>query len=223
VKAGLIVLTSAFYVVSFFATRGLLGWSSADPLPPKFKLLSARIVEPHSVEGDPGAIHLWVEALDDDNFPSGAPRAYRLPYDGHLAEKTEAAIRASADGKPRGGRTADFGNGPGGVAEASAREVTPSTITTTGGGDPSSGGPVDPQSAHGESQTINFAPARSATHARQGREIIAPFWLPDGPLGKPKAGRPGPVILDQIFSSPGKAHRHRVTRVAGCWSVHWAM
>ena len=76
VKAGLIVLTSAFYVVSFFATRGLLGWSSTDPLPPKFKLLSARIVEPHSLEGDPGAIHLWVEALDDDNFPER--RATRL-------------------------------------------------------------------------------------------------------------------------------------------------
>ena len=43
VKAGAIVLTSAFYVVSFFATRGLLGWSSTDPLPPKFKLLGARI------------------------------------------------------------------------------------------------------------------------------------------------------------------------------------
>ena len=114
VKAGLIVLTSAFYVVSFFATRGLLGWSSTDPLPPKFKLLGARIVEPHSLEGDPGAIHLWVEALDDDNFPTGVPRAYRLPYDGRLADKTEAAIRASADGKPQGGRTADFGNGQGG-------------------------------------------------------------------------------------------------------------
>ena len=113
-KAAAIVLTSAFYVVSFFATRGLLGWSSTDPLPPKFKLLGARIVEPHSLEGDPGAIHLWVEALDDDNFPSGVPRAYRLPYDAHLAEKTEAAIRASADGKPQGGRTADFGNGQGG-------------------------------------------------------------------------------------------------------------
>jgi hypothetical protein len=146
VKAGLIVLTSAFYVVSFFATRGLLGWSSTDPLPPKFKLLSARIVEPHSLEGDPGAIHLWVEALDDDNFPSGVPRAYRLPYNGRLAERTE------------GGRTADFGNGQGGTAEATAREVTPSTITTTGGGDPSSGGPLDPQSAHGENQTINFTP-----------------------------------------------------------------
>ena len=35
------MVTSAFYAVSFFATRGLLGWSSTDPLPPKFKLLGA--------------------------------------------------------------------------------------------------------------------------------------------------------------------------------------
>src|SRR5271167_4125282 len=158
VKAGAIVLTSAFYVVSFFATRGLLGWSSIDPLPPKFKLLGARIVEPHSLEGEPGAIHLWVEALDDDNFPSGVPRAYRLPYDARLAEKTEAATKASAEGKPQGGRTADFGNGEGGVSEATAREITPSTITTTGGGDPSSGGPLDPQIAHGANQSVNFTP-----------------------------------------------------------------
>ncbi len=158
VKAGAIVLTSAFYVVSFFATRWLLGWSSIDPLPPKFKLLGARIVEPHSLEGDSGAIHLWVEALDDDNFPSGVPRAYRLPYNPRLAEKTEAAIKASAEGKPQGGRTADFGSGEGGVSEATAREITPSTITTTGGGDPSSGGPLDPAFAHGENQTINFSP-----------------------------------------------------------------
>lgn len=157
-KAGAVVLTSAFYVVSFFATRGLLGWSSIDPLPPKFKLLGARIVEPHSLDGEPGAIHLWVEALDDDNFPSGVPRAYRLPYNARLAEKTEAAIKASADGKPQGGRTADFGNGEGGLSEATAREITPSTITTTGGGDPSSGGPLDPVFAHGENQTVNFSP-----------------------------------------------------------------
>ena len=87
-----------------------------------FKLLGARIVEPHSLAGDPGAIHLWVEALDDDNLPSGAPRAYRLPYDAKLAERTEAAVSASAEGKPQGGRTADFGNGEGGVPDATARE-----------------------------------------------------------------------------------------------------
>ena len=158
VKAGLIVLTSAFYVVSFFATRGLLGWSSTDPLPPKFKLLGARIVEPHSLVGDPGTIHLWVEALDDDNFPSGVPRAYRLPYDAHLAERTEAAVRASANGVPQGGRTADFGNGQGGNAQATAREATPSTIITTGGGDPSSGGPIDPQLDNQENRAVNFTP-----------------------------------------------------------------
>lgn len=158
VKAAAIALTSAFYVVSFFATRGLLGWSSIDPLPPKFKLLAARIVEPHSLEGDPGAIHLWVEALDDDNFPSGVPRAYRLPYDAHLAERTEAAVRATANGVPQGGRTADFGSGQGGNAQATAREATPSTIITTGGGDPSSGGPIDPQLDQQQDQAINFTP-----------------------------------------------------------------
>ena len=158
IKAALIVLTSTFYVVNFFETRALLGWSSIDPLPPRFKLLSARIVEPHSLAGDAGAIHLWVEELDEDNFPSGAPRGYRLPYDASLAERTEAAIKASADGKPQGGRTADFGAGNGGAGQATAREVTPSSITTTGGGDPSSGGPLDPGLGRDANASIVFAP-----------------------------------------------------------------
>jgi hypothetical protein len=105
-------------------------------LPPRFKLLSARIVEPHSLTDEPGAIHLWVEALDEDNFPSGTLRAYRLPYNSKLAKKTEVAIKASADGRPQGGRTADFRDSAGGEAAATAREITPSSITTTGGGDP---------------------------------------------------------------------------------------
>src|SRR4030081_3718181 len=74
-KAAAILMTSCFYVVSFVGARGLLGWSSREPLPPRFKLLQARIVEPHSLEGELGAIHLWVEALGDDNRPSGVPRA----------------------------------------------------------------------------------------------------------------------------------------------------
>ncbi len=157
-KAGAVIVTSAFYVVSFYATRGLLGWSSVDPLPAHFKLLQARIVEPHSLAGDPGAIHLWVEELDDDNRPSGVPRAYRLPYDVHLAEKTEAAIKASADGRPQGGRTADHGTGEGGEGQVTAREITPSSITTTAGGDPMEGGPLDPGVAHDQSESIVFAP-----------------------------------------------------------------
>lgn len=158
IKAALIIFTSAFYVVNFFESRALLGWSSIDPLPPRFKLLSARILEPHSLAGEPGAIHLWVEELDEDNFPSGVPRAYRLPYDAKLAERAEAAIKASADGKPQGGRTADFGAGEGGAGQATAREVTPSSITTTGGGDPSTGGPLDPILGRDQNASIVFAP-----------------------------------------------------------------
>jgi hypothetical protein len=157
-KAAGIFLTSVFYVVSFYAARGLLGWSSADPLPPRFKLLHARIVDPHSVAGDPGTIHLWIEAIDDDNRPSGVPRAYRLPYNAKLAEKAEAAIKASANGSPQGGRTADLGSGEGGEGQITAREVTPSSITTTGGGDPSTGGPLDSGIAREESHSIVFSP-----------------------------------------------------------------
>jgi hypothetical protein len=124
----------------------------------KLQLLHARIVEPHSLAGDPGAIHLWIEAIDDDNRPSGVPRAYRLPYNAKLAEQAEAAIKASANGKPQGGRTADVGTGEGGEGQITAREVTPSSITTTGGGDPSTGGPLDPGIAHEESRIIVFSP-----------------------------------------------------------------
>jgi hypothetical protein len=157
-KATGIVLTSAFYVVSFFATRGLLGWSSIDPLPPRFKLLHARIVEPHSLAADSGAIYLWIEAIDEENRPSGVPRAFRLPYGAKLAEKAEAAVKASANGSPQGGRTADVGTGEGGDGQITAREVTPSSITTTAGGDPSTGGPLDPGTARDEGRNIVFLP-----------------------------------------------------------------
>jgi hypothetical protein len=74
-KAVAVIVTSAFYIATFVGVRGLLGWASVDRLPPAFKLLQARIVEPHSLEGDEGSIYLWVEVLDQDNRPSGVPRA----------------------------------------------------------------------------------------------------------------------------------------------------
>src|SRR3954466_4467188 len=54
-KAIAVVVTSAFYIASFVGVHGLLGWATIDRLPVAFKLLQARIVEPHSLEGDPGA------------------------------------------------------------------------------------------------------------------------------------------------------------------------
>ena len=49
-KAFAVIVTSAFYIVSFVGARGLLGWASEDKLPARFKLLHARIVDPHTVE-----------------------------------------------------------------------------------------------------------------------------------------------------------------------------
>jgi hypothetical protein len=113
VKAGAVAVTSAFYVLVFFRTQGLLGWSADDPLPPNFQLLWVRSVEPNIAQGEPGAIHMWVEALDDDNLPSGAPRAYRRPYSTALARKAERARTEIAAGHPQGGRAAQFGSGEG--------------------------------------------------------------------------------------------------------------
>src|SRR3954447_12871333 len=102
-KAVAVVVISAFYVASFVGARGLLGWASVDRLPVTFKLLQARIVEPHSLEGNPGSIYLWVEALDEDNRPSGVPRAYRIPYSDKLADKTDKAQSEIAAGRAQGG------------------------------------------------------------------------------------------------------------------------
>ncbi|WP_315706020.1 MULTISPECIES: hypothetical protein [unclassified Bradyrhizobium] len=138
-KAIAVVVTSAFYVGSFIGARGLLGWASIDALPARFKLLQARIVEPHSLDGDPGSIYLWVERLDEDNRPSGVPRAYRLPYTDGLAGKAQHASDQIASGHPQGGRAADFGTGEGGIIDAAREYILPKTIIQTAGGDPSTG------------------------------------------------------------------------------------
>src|SRR4029078_12719559 len=140
VKAFAVVVTSAFYIVSFVGTRGLLGFATIDRLPAAFKLLQARIVEPHTLEGDPGSIYLWVETLDEGNRPSGVPRAYRLPFRNALAEKTDRAIPEIAAGRPQGGRAADFGTGEGGLLAAARELITPNTIVQTAGGDASTAG-----------------------------------------------------------------------------------
>ena len=133
-KAFAVIVTSVFYVVSFIGARGLLGWASTERLPAHFKLLQARIVDPHTLEGDPGSVYLWVEALDEDNRPSGVPRAYRLPYSDALAEKTHAAENQIAAGHPQGGRAADFGTGEGGLIEAAREYILPRTVIQTSGG-----------------------------------------------------------------------------------------
>ena len=162
-KAAAIGLTSAFYCVAFFKTQGLLGWSAMEGLPAHFQLLWARIVEPDLADGDLGAVHLWIEELDDANLPSGVPRAYRMRYSAALAAKAEAARSEIMKGHPQGGRAVDFGQGGGQAApESTVVDVTSPRASVAAGGDPSGGGVLDPEFLRGESKQIEFAPLPGA-------------------------------------------------------------
>lgn len=155
VKAAAIITTGGFYAVAFVMTQGLLGWSSPQALPAQFQLHWARIVEPDPGRDDPGAIHLWVEALAAGNLPSGEPRAHKLPYSRKLAQRVEAARVEIQAGHPQGGRAVDFGTGdgemPSGPAGAAGAGAEP-------GGDPSGGGALDPALLGGDSRSVLFAP-----------------------------------------------------------------
>ena len=90
-KAGLVVLTSAFYVVNFFGTRALLGWSSIDPLPPRFKLLSARDRRTAFARGRAR------------RHPSLGRGARRRQFPERRAARLSLAVRRQAGGEDRSG------------------------------------------------------------------------------------------------------------------------
>ncbi len=110
IKAVVIVVTSGFFVETFFATKSLLGWPGAGQLPHRFQLLWTRVVEPDPKISDPGAIFLWVEELDDNNVPSGTPRSYRLKYTPPLADRSNKAKDEIMAGNPQEGTASDLEN-----------------------------------------------------------------------------------------------------------------
>jgi hypothetical protein len=105
VKAAAIVITSVFFVEAFFAVRGLLGWPRSGPLPARFQLLWVRVVEPDLKASNPGAIYLWLEAVDENNIPDGVPRSFRLAYSRPLADRAIKARDEIISGKPQQGVT----------------------------------------------------------------------------------------------------------------------
>lgn len=103
VKATAIVITSAFFVISYYSMIDLMGWPVKARLPPKFQMLWAKVNEPDKLLNSPGAIYMWVEALDANNIPTGLPRAYRLPYTQPLETGIENALDMIAAGQEVGG------------------------------------------------------------------------------------------------------------------------
>jgi hypothetical protein len=152
-KVAAIVAASLLYVGVFFATQRLLGWSAPVAMPARFQVLWTRVIEPDPSRGNPGAIHLWVEALDDANLPSGEPRAFRLPYSVDLARRVSSAQEEIEHGRPQGGRAQFFGE-PSGQRLGAA----PVNAAAPPGGDPSGGGLFDPAFLGAQSKSVDLMP-----------------------------------------------------------------
>jgi hypothetical protein len=86
-KAAAIVITTGFFGVFYLSTTGLIGWPTEARMPDHFQLHWATIVEPDKLNGLPGSIYLWIEALDENNTLAGTPRAFRVPYSRDLADR----------------------------------------------------------------------------------------------------------------------------------------
>jgi hypothetical protein len=157
IKAAAIVAMTVLYVASFYWAEGLLGWSAAIAVPERFKVLSTRVIEPNLARNRPGAVHLWVEELDERNIPSGEPRAFRLPYSVELASKVATVQDEINKGRPQGGTRHAFNRGVGGGAPqgTNVRTVTQGAAF---GGDPSGGGVLDPSALGGQSRSVNLIP-----------------------------------------------------------------
>lgn len=122
VKAGAIVVTTGFFAVSYFSMNTMLGWPASAPLPERFELLWAKVEEPDRTRSFPGAIYLWVDALDANNVPSGRPRAHEIPYTDDLAKSVRGAQKERGQGKEISG-TVESGEELDEVADKATRLV----------------------------------------------------------------------------------------------------
>ena len=152
IKAAAIVVTSAFFIEAFFATRSLLGWPGTSALPRRFQLLWTRVVEPDPKLGDPGAVFLWIEELDDNNVPSGTPRSYRLKYTPPLADRSNKAKDEIMSGNPQEG-TADDVEG----TETSKTDANLTPAAANGNRDTAALTNIDPDLVR-PAPEVNFRP-----------------------------------------------------------------
>jgi hypothetical protein len=91
VKAGAIIVTTAFFGITFYSLDSLMGWPTTQKLPSRFSLVSSLIAQPNRKANLPGHIYLWVDTLDVNNVPSGRPRSYQLAYSDGFARKISEA------------------------------------------------------------------------------------------------------------------------------------
>jgi hypothetical protein len=121
------VATIALIPLTFLGIGELRGLPTDGPIPNNFLLLWAQVVEPNMLQGEEGRVFMWLQTLDDDNYPVGPPRAYQLPYSDDLKLKLSEAMGDIAEGEEVQGTVETDEPLPEETAEALALEVEEGT------------------------------------------------------------------------------------------------
>ena len=106
VKSSLIVVTMIFYIFTYNSFRDLVGWPTNEPLPDRFRLISAQIYEPNALIDSEGSIFLWITDMNDMAGLS-TPRSYSLKYNKEIHERVSKALVSLKNGIPQMGENVD--------------------------------------------------------------------------------------------------------------------
>ena len=108
-KLALIVIVPTFGLVVWHAIGSYKGWPT-DSEPHRKALVFWIMVREPDLDGDPGAIYLWLRSFDDQvearfnplDYISrgGEPRAYVLPYSRLRHKRADKARNMLKDGRP---------------------------------------------------------------------------------------------------------------------------
>lgn len=85
IKAMTIIITTMFFIITYFSYPDLLGWPTSENPPARFRLIASQVQQPNKATGESGAVFLWLTQIDD-LASSTPPRAYRMEYSSELHE-----------------------------------------------------------------------------------------------------------------------------------------
>lgn len=86
VKAGTIIITSVFYIITYYSFPPLLGWPTTQHPPAQFRLIAAHVTQPNKETGKKGAVYLWLTEIKNMT-DTPEPRVYELQYSNKLHDQ----------------------------------------------------------------------------------------------------------------------------------------
>jgi len=118
VKIAAIVITTAFYFITYNSLKDLSGWPSDQALPNKFEIIGTFTEEKNDATK---GIYVWVKDLSQEN---PIPRAYKLPYTKATHKVADKTSKKRQDGETVTAKKQGSG-APGEGTPTSAFRLTP--------------------------------------------------------------------------------------------------